>query len=575
MRRLAAGLIPLIILSGCATRDPVVKGQPTRELSTPYTLKTGGQTPPLQRGLTVEHADLWFNFDFKRQVLYGTTELTLNSERRKRTLSVDLDTRFEVEGVWLNGKQVPPGNVKNPDGQLLITPQQAIQFPLSVKIKYVGRPRKPVNAPWDGGVMWNTTDDGEPWLATAVQGEGCDLFWPCIDQPFGEPQSMDIHITVPKNLVAASNGKLVDVAEQESAHTYHWKTSTPTNTYGVALNIAPYKTLTSQYRSMYGNRFPITYYYLASDDNEKAQAQGLFDELPAMLAFFEKLIGPYPFADDKVGVVQTPHKGMEHQTINAYGNNYEKDEYGFDWLMQHEFAHEWFGNQLTNKDWDDMWLHEGLGTYMQPLYAQYLHGELAYMAYLNKIRKPLINDVPIVSGQTRSEEQVYEDGPGLDIYYKGAWVMHTLRQLIGDGHFFAAVTQAVYGRPDPEPGNFSPVYLNTQDFIDIVNQQTGQDYRWFFDVYLYHASLPEVISQRSRNQLRLEWQTEGDLPFPMPLDVSVNGNITTLDMRQPQTITVSPKDVVIIDPLSKVLRYDQRYEDLKDYEQTQKENKKK
>ena len=132
------------------------------------------------------------------------------------------------------------------------------------------------------------------------------------------------------------------------------------------------------------------------------------------------------------------------------------------------------------------------------------------------------------------------------------------------------MTKAVYGRPDPQPGNFSPVYLNTQDFIDIVNEETGEDYSWFFDVYLYHASLPEVISQRSRNQLRLEWQTEGDLPFPMPLDVSVNGTITTLDMSQPQTITVSQKDVVIIDPLSKVLRYDQRYEDLKDYEKNQK-----
>ena len=63
---------------------------------------------------------------------------------------------------------------------------------------------------------------------------------------------------------------------------------------------------------------------------------------------------------------------MEHQTINAYGNDYKPAPEGFDWLLQHEFSHEWFGNQLTNADWDDMWLHEGFGSYMQPLYAQWL-----------------------------------------------------------------------------------------------------------------------------------------------------------------------------------------------------------
>ena len=82
MRKFVIGLIPLLLLSACATRDPVIKGQPSRELSTPYTLKTGGFVPPLQRGVTVQHAELWFNFDFERKVLYGTSELTLDSQRK-------------------------------------------------------------------------------------------------------------------------------------------------------------------------------------------------------------------------------------------------------------------------------------------------------------------------------------------------------------------------------------------------------------------------------------------------------------------------------------------------------------
>lgn len=578
MRKFVIGLIPLLLLSACATRDPVIKGQPSRELSTPYTLKTGGFVAPLQRGVTVQHAELWFNFDFERKVLYGTSELTLDSQRKKRTISVDLDTRFKVEQVWINDQPVPSGNVKNPDGQLLITPQNAVAFPLKLKIQYFGRPRTPVNAPWDGGVMWQQTPQGEPWLATAVQGEGCDLFWPCIDQPAGEPQQLDLHITVPKNLVAASNGSLQKVTQLENAHTFHWHSDAPTNTYGVALNIAPYETLSMDFDSRFGNRYPVTYYYLpepgTSTDNAETpaadtdeNARDLFAELPQMLRFFEHYIGPYPFSKDKVGIVQTPHLGMEHQSINAYGNNYKKDAYGFDWLLQHELAHEWFGNQLTNTSWDHMWLHEGLGTYMQPLYAQYLHGDVAYYAYLNKIRSQLHNRYPIVSGMVKAEEEVYDEdkGPGLDLYYKGAWVMHTLRYLIGDEAFFGAVTELVYGRPDPRPGNFTPRYANTKDFIELVNRHSGSNMNWFFDTYLYTAKLPELVTQRTSTALTVEWDTTAESQFVMPLQISINGEIQTLSMTRKTTLSVTPDDVVIIDPHSLVLRQQPRFEELKAY----------
>ncbi len=563
MRMFAMGLLPLMLLGACATREPIIKGEPSRELSTPYTLKSGGFAPPLQKGLVIDHADLWFNFDFKRRVLFGSATLKIDSERPRRTLSVDLDTRFKVENVWINGKPVPAGNIKNPDGQLLITPQQAVSFPLTIKIDYYGQPRKPPNPPWDGGVMWSQTPGGEPWVVTAVQGEGCDLFWPCIDQPFGEPRQADIHITVPSNLVAASNGNLVKVTEQETAKTYHWKTSSAVNTYGIALNIGPYEKLESRFRSIYTNAYPLVYYYLPEVNPEGAQA--LFSELPEMLTFFERVIGPYPFPQEKVGVVQTPHKGMEHQTINAYGNNYEKDEYGFDWLMQHELAHEWFGNQMTNTNWDHMWLHEGLGTYMQPLYAQYLHGDLAYKAYLNKIRKNVSNSAPIVSGMPRSEKEVYtsQNGPGLDLYYKGAWIMHTLRGLVGDKIFFDIVKELVYDTTEPRPGNFSPVYRDTNDFIRIANKHYGQSLDWFFDIYLYQSALPRLNVSRSKTTLNLSWTVPQAMPFPMPVEVSINGDIETLDLSQPRSIVINPDDVVIVDPQSKILRFEQRYEGIK------------
>ena len=552
-----AAAVAITSLSACSSTESsdVVKATE----STPYSLKSGGQVAPLQQGLTVEHADLTFAFDFDNKILMGTTTLTLKGEGSRSAFSVDLDSVFSVNSVAVNGESLAASQYRNVGGELQITPSSEVALPLTVTISYEGQPRIPVRAPWDGGVMWEKTPDGANWLATAVQGEGCDLFWPCIDQPHGEPNQTDLHIQVPKPLVAASNGVLVDVTDNGDTRTYHWQTRSAHNTYGIALNIAPYEKLETTYSSIYGNTYPIVYYHLPGNEQ---QAKILFDEIPTMLTFFERMIGPYPFGNEKVGVAQTPHLGMEHQTINAYGNEYKKDEFGFDWLLQHEFAHEYFGNQVTNDNWDHMWIHEGLGSYMQPLFAQYLSGDVAYMTYLNNQRKGLINTHPIVSNKLMEVEQVYERGvgPALDIYYKGSWIMHTLRNLIGDDAFFSAVRELVYGTDQPKPGNFTTIYRNTQDFIEIVNRRTGKDLSWFFDVYLYQPKLPKLVETRTEDSVTFSWNTPQNLPFPMPLEVSVNGEVQVLDITSPKTITVTPFDVVIADPNSKVLRYEARYD---------------
>ena len=552
-----AAAVAITSLSACSSTESSDVVEATE--STPYSLKSGGQVAPLQQGLTVEHADLTFAFDFDNKILMGTTTLTLKGEGSRSAFSVDLDSVFTVNSVAVNGESLAASQYRNVGGELQITPSSEVTLPLTVTISYEGQPRIPVRAPWDGGVMWEKTPDGANWLATAVQGEGCDLFWPCIDQPHGEPNQTDLHIQVPKPLVAASNGVLVDVTDNGDTRTYHWQTRSAHNTYGIALNIAPYEKLETTYSSIYGNTYPIVYYHLPGNEQ---QAKVLFDEIPTMLTFFERMIGPYPFGNEKVGVAQTPHLGMEHQTINAYGNEYKKDEFGFDWLLQHEFAHEYFGNQVTNDNWDHMWIHEGLGSYMQPLFAQYLSGDVAYMTYLNNQRKGLINTHPIVSNKLMEVEQVYERGvgPALDIYYKGSWIMHTLRNLIGDDAFFSAVRELVYGTDQPKPGNFTTIYRNTQDFIEIVNRRTGKDLSWFFDVYLYQPKLPKLVETRTEDSVTFSWNTPQNLPFPMPLEVSVNGEVQVLDITSPNTITVTPFDVVIADPNSKVLRYEARYD---------------
>lgn len=519
------------------------------------TAATGLARAPEQLATTIELADLSFKVDPARQWLDGDATLVLRVASPVARLVVDLDRNYAIDLVEVDGRPVDAAHWRNPEGRMSIDLAQPLVAggQASLRIRYSGHPHVAKKAPWDGGFVWARAPGGEPWIATAVQGEGCDLLWPCIDHPMGKPLEVVEHVTVPSPLVAAGNGIAEGVDEHDGWRTWHWRAKMP-NTYAIALNIGPYEVLQAEYKSRYGNTIPLRFWYLK---DHKAKAEGLFAEFAPMLDFFEETIGPYPFGDEKMGVVETPHLGMEHQTINAYGNDYRKAETGYDWLLQHEFSHEWFGNQLTNVDWDDLWLHEGLGTYMQPLYLQWLRGDMEYMAALMRMRSVLMLRYPIVSGHGMAEKDVSsaDRGPGNDVYYKGALMLHTLRGLIGDDAFLRAIRELVYGTDAPRPGNFKPRYASTTDFIELVSRITGQDYGWFFDVYLRSVKLPELLATRSGNTLQLHWETEGDKPFPMPVQVRVGKRVVEVAMTGGRgEVAVPVGESFTLDPHSRILR---------------------
>ena len=553
-RLLTLGLAALLGTHAAFAADTPAK-QPEQPPLSEQTQRSGGTMPAEQKRLNFDHAELHFAVDTDKQTLDATARLTFSAREATDVLLLDLDPNLKIGGIALDGQPLPTSAWANPDGRLRIslTKPLAKGGKVTVEIRYGGTPHVAKRAPWDGGFVWARTDDGQPWVATAVEGEGCDMFWPCIDHPMGKPDLVDTYVTVPKSLAAPGNGTLVEIKDEGANHTYHWRAKHPT-TYAISLNIGPFDVLKGDYKSRYGNTIPMQMWYLRGHE---AQARQLFGEFPRMLDFFEEQIGPYPFGDEKMGVVETPHLGMEHQTINAYGNGYPRSEFGFDWLLQHEFSHEWFGNQVTNADWDDMWIHEGFGTYMQPLYGQYLYGDMPYFAMLQTERTQVKNAFPIVAGRSQFEHEVYDagHGPANDIYYKGSLMLHTLRQMIGDKAFFETVRRLVYGRPDPKPGNFAPHYATTRDYIDIVRQVTGKDLRWFFDVYLYEAALPSLEVKHEGDTLSLHWKVPHDKPFPMPVEVQVGDTLHTLPMANGSGTVAAPAGaLVIVDPRSKVLR---------------------
>ncbi|HLU38676.1 MAG TPA: M1 family aminopeptidase, partial [Planctomycetota bacterium] len=262
------------------------------------------------------------------------------------------------------------------------------------------------------------------------------------------------------------------------------------------------------------------------------------------------------------GIAQTPHLGKEHQTIIAYGNRFRKREFAYDWLHHHELSHEWWGNLVTCRDWKDMWIHEGIGTYMQALYIESRRGRQQYLTQIGRWRRTLANQRAIAPRETQDSRQIYFGAGGSnDIYYKGACVMHTLRWLLGDEAFFVGLRRLAY--PDPELEKVtdgSCVRFEDTDGVQrILEAHSGRELGWFFAVYVRQPALPHLVTERTGTGLALRWEVPGDLPFPMPVPVVVGDRTHRVEIVDGHGfVPLEPGAEAQVDPEGWVLRATRR-----------------
>ncbi|MDA0683174.1 MAG: M1 family metallopeptidase [Bacteroidetes bacterium] len=530
------------------------------QIDNPY--DSGGVLLPEQAAYDVQHYDLTVQAFPERKTLAGEVVVSAKIASPLSWFVLDLDPLLDVTGTWfLTDEGDQAVDLERRGGRLwlralqTLQPGQDVQF----KVAYEGAPRVAPNPPWDGGIQWEKTPSGADWIATSCQMIGADVWWPVKDHVSDEPTTMDIHIRVPEPLVAASNGRLREVEPHaDGTRTYHSHLSNPINVYNVALNIASYRIIEGSLKSVAGDTFPIQFFVLP-EDYEKGVV--LFEEIKDHLRFYEDILGPYPFRADKYGVAQTPHLGMEHQTIIAYGAGFSNtamtrgNDLGFDALHHHELAHEWWGNLVTNADWSDMWLHEGFGSYMQPLYRERLSGVDSYKEAMMQQRRGIANRKALSPDSTLSSQEIYA---GHDIYSKGSWLLHTLRYLVGDDLFFDILRRQAY----PDPAMESVIdgsqvrFGTTTDFISLAEGIADQDLGWFFDVYARQPHLPQLDVIRDGSTATLRWDVPGtDLPFSMPLDIDIDGRRQRVDMQNGiATVDVGEASEILIDPDNWILR---------------------
>jgi len=424
----------------------------------------------------------------------------------------------------------------------------------SVIVYYHGQPRAAHRAPWDGGLVWAHDSLGAPWIASAVEGFGASGWWPNKDALADEPDSQRVAITVPNGIVDVSNGRLRRTTPNaDGTTTYEWFVTSPINNYDVAVNAGRYahygETFDGEDGRLTLDFWPLTYHLAA--------AKRQFQQVTPMLRCFEHWFGPYPWYADGYKLVETPHLGMEHQSAVAYGNHYANGYLGrdlsttgwglkWDFIIVHESAHEWFGNNITTKDAADMWIHEAFANYAENLYTECQFGKAAGAAYVIGTRKLVTNDRPVVG-----PFGVNKDGSG-DMYYKGGNMLHTIRQIVNDDEKWRGILRGLNS-------TFRHQTVTGEQVRTYITKQVGIDLSTVFAQYLTTTRIPMFEYKVTGHEVAYRWADV--VPgFAMPVRVSLGGSrsltLHPTETWQTATATTASAPVVKVDENFYVLTRD-------------------
>ena len=488
-------LIPIILFFSCFQKAQV-EFLPQGIMNTCYDFK---------------FAHLNLNFNLSYTEIKGSNTMYFDAICSVDSIVVDLFENFHVDSVLLNDHPISFFRKKN---EILIIKDLDKESSFVIEVFYSGFPTIAKNPPWSGGIVLSKDHQNLDWLGVACQKESGAIWFPSKHDLSDEPDSMRISLSVPMPYLAISNGTLMSVQRDKNYYSnniFEWFVANPINNYNVTFNIAKYENFRDTLMGCDGY-LQLDYYVLRDNLNI---AKEHFKQVKPMLHVFENLFGPYPFYQDGYKLVETSYLGMEHQSCISYGNQFMKgylgsfpDTIDFDFIIIHETAHEWWGNSLTMESQQDMWIHESFATYSEALYVEEIYGYDAMLRYLNYQKDKILNQEPIIHDMHNTT----------DMYYKGSWILHTLRTIVDDDDLWYDMLIGLQL-------NFKHQIVNTEAIIQYIIKQYGYDLSSFFEQYLFCAQLPifEYLFVEKNNSVRLDfrWNTTSS-NFEMPLLVKIN-----------------------------------------------------
>ena len=474
----------------------------------------------------VVHSDIQVKLSPNEKFISGSNRIAFMMLENSSKIQLDYTKNMNLDSARFMDKPVsfkrkgnilffdfPAGLLKNSSYTLMLY--------------FSGKPLEAKLAPWDGGFVWRKDKKGYDWVGLACEGLGASAWLPCKDHWSDEAEGADITLIVPKDLTGVSNGKLIDEKIVDSAFkAFHWRVVNPINNYNISINVGRYVNIKDTFHGI--NKLPLSYYVL---DYNQAAAEKHFLQVHGMLEAFEHYFGQYPFKDDSYKLVETPYWGMEHQSCIAYGNNYKNNDFAFDFIIIHESGHEWYANSITASDPSDMWIHESFTTYSEALYLEYKANATSSLEYLLGQKKKIVSKHPMQGPRG----VFYHGRTDSDIYYKGTWMLHTMRSALNnDSLWFVCLKQMNQ--------KYFHRIVNTEELIQFFNSTTGYNWDLFFDQYLYKSSLPELEIK----QLLLD---NGNIRYTLTLEADVKDLSIPLNIKlsngQTITVVVSDKSVAL------------------------------
>ncbi len=508
MRRLVLAGILLALLPAAA------RAQDTTTYTHADSLR--GTDGPARAWWDVTFYDLHVRVHPADSSIAGYNGITYRVLRSAREMQLDLQAPLVLDSVVQRGRRLAWR--KDGDAYFVrLVASQPAGATREVTAYYHGHPGRGRQAPWQSGFVWARDSLGNPWVATSDEGPGASIWWPLKDYLGDEPDSQRIAVTVPDPMVEVSNGRLRSTTHNpDGTTTYEWFVDDPINTYGVAVNAGDYTHFADTVQGAAG---PLTldFWPLAFHaDTAKVQ----WRQAKTMLRCFEHWFGPYPWYRDGYKLIETPYLGMEHQSGIAYGNKYD-DGYlgrdlsgtglglGWDYIVVHESAHEWFGNNITASDDADMWVHEAFATYAEGQYTECRLGRTAGAAYLIGLKKSVQNKRPIVGPRGVGA------WGGNDMYFKGANMLLTIRQLVDDDAKWRDILRGLNH-------TFWHHTVTGPQVQDYIGHAAGMDLRKVFEQYLTTTEIPELDFKAEHGTLSYRW-THVVTGFAMPVRVQIPG----------------------------------------------------
>lgn len=507
----------------------------------------------LQGGLPFErtcfdvlHYDLNIKVNPDEKYISGVNHIVFKAVENTKKIQLDLFENMKVDSIVFFDEE------RFSYDKLLYTREYDavfIEFPqelqkgvneYNLSFYYSGKPKEAKNAPWDGGFVWKKDSNGKPFVGVAVQGTGASLWYPCKDSQSDEPDGgVAVTITVPDDLVAVSNGKMISSRKTKAGQEWNWFVANPINNYNVTLNIGDYVNFSDELGDL-----DIDYWVLR--ENEEKAKKHFEDDVKPMLTCFQEKFGDYPFPEDGYKLVEAPYLGMEHQSAVAYGNRYKKGYLGndisgsgvgmlFDFIIIHETGHEWFGNSITSKDIADMWIHEAFTTYSEAVYIECRWGYDKAMQYINGQSRMVENRKPVVG-----QFGVNFKPKSADMYYKGALMLNTIRHIVNDDKKWWKLILDY-------SNHFKHQIIEAEDVIDFFTKEAKINLKPVFEQYLYHSDLPELQIKPVKKGFEYYWKTDVK-NFEMPVEITLNGKEVRLKAtNKPQFYKIKEKKKTMID----------------------------